>query len=88
MAEFKVKSDRWREIKGLSDVKAEQQLSGDKLETFKQYHADFKEDLEKTKQVVTMLMKDLDPPKVQPKGKNQRKRDKFAREQAYSEREY
>lgn len=88
MAENKVKSDRWREIKGLSDEEAEKQLSGDELEIFKTYHVDFKEDLEKTKQVVKMLMKDLDPVKVQPKGKNQRKRDKFAREQAYSEREY
>mmetsp|Transcript_35638 Transcript_35638/g.42562 ORF Transcript_35638/g.42562 Transcript_35638/m.42562 type:complete len:125 (+) Transcript_35638:56-430(+) len=88
MAEFKVKSDRWREIKGLSDEEAEKQLSGDELEIFKTYHVDFKEDLEKTKQVVNMLMKDLDPVKVQPKGKNQRKRDKFAREQAYSERDY
>jgi len=83
MAEFKVKSDRWREIKGLSDEEAEKQLSGDELEIFKTYHVDFKEDLEKTKQVVKMLMKDLDPVKVQPKGKNQRKRDKFAREQAH-----
>jgi len=86
MAENKAKSDRWREIKVLSDEEAEKQLSGEELEIFKTYHKDFKEDIDKTKQVVTMLMKDLDPPRIQPKGKNQRKRDKFEREQAYSER--
>merc|ERR1711862_116169 len=86
MAEQKAKADRWREIKVLSDEEAEKQLTGDELETFKAYHNDFTEDLEKTKKVVELMMKDLDPPRIKPKGKNQRKRDKWAREQAYSQR--
>ena len=84
MTEMKAKVDRWREVKILSDKDAEAQLSGEELEAHKSYHANFKEDLEKTKELVGMMMKDLDPPKVKPKGIKQKKRDKWARIQGYS----
>mmetsp|Transcript_3497 Transcript_3497/g.4070 ORF Transcript_3497/g.4070 Transcript_3497/m.4070 type:complete len:131 (-) Transcript_3497:55-447(-) len=82
IAENQAKADKWSSIRLLSDEEAEEQLSGDDLETFKEYHSNNKEDIEKLKGVATMMLKSLEPPVVAPKGKKQRKRDKWARTQA------
>jgi hypothetical protein len=71
------KANRWREIRLLSDEEAEKQLSGDELESFQSYHADIKEDLAKMKEIAAMMLKSLEPPTPPPKGKKQRKRDKW-----------
>lgn len=76
--ENQAKADRWNEIRFLSDEEAEAQLSGDELESYTGYHAEVKEGLEKLKGVSQMMLKSLEPPRVQPKGKKQRKRDKWA----------
>ena len=76
------KSKRWSEIRLLDDDEAEKQLSGEELETFKSYHQDVKDDIEKMHSIATMMLKSLEPPKVKPKGKKQRKRDAFARKKA------
>jgi len=77
IAENQAKSERWCEIRLLSDEDAEAQLSGEELESFKAYHADNKADIVKMKGVTEMMLKSLELPKIQPKGKKQRKRDKF-----------
>ena len=73
------KAARWSEIRLLSDEEAEAQLSGDELESFKSYHADVKEGIEKLEKVAEMMLKSLEPPRVKAKGKKQRKRDKWAK---------
>eukprot|EP00558_Chaetoceros_sp_UNC1202_P005283 CAMPEP_0197233068 /NCGR_PEP_ID=MMETSP1429-20130617/1232_1 /TAXON_ID=49237 /ORGANISM="Chaetoceros sp., Strain UNC1202" /LENGTH=121 /DNA_ID=CAMNT_0042691251 /DNA_START=113 /DNA_END=478 /DNA_ORIENTATION=+ len=76
-AEKKTKAERWSEIRLLSDEEAEAQLSGEELESFQGYHADIKEDLVKMKSIAEMMLKSLEPPRIEPKGKKQRKRDKW-----------
>lgn len=73
------KGARWSEIRLLSDEEAEAQLSGDELESYKSYHADVKEGIEKLEKVAEMMLKSLEPPRVKAKGKKQRKRDKWAK---------
>ena len=80
--ENEAKANRWKEIRLLSDEEAEKQLSGDELESFQTYHSAVKEDIEKMTQIATMMLKSLEPPKVQPKGKKQRKRDAWAKKKA------
>ena len=70
-----VKANRWKEIRLLSDEEAKKTLSEEELEQFNTYHTDIKEDLNKMKDIATMMLKSLEPPQVQPKGKKQRKRD-------------
>lgn len=74
-----VKANRWKEIRLLSDEEAEKQLTGEELESFTTYHANIKEDMQKMKEIATMMLKSLEPPKIQSKGKKQRKRDKWAK---------
>ena len=69
------KATRWKEIRLLSDEEAEAQLSGEELEAFTRYHTAVKEDLQKMTEVATMMMKSVEPPQIQAKGKKQRKRD-------------
>lgn len=77
IAANQAKAERWNEIRLLSDEDAEAQLSGEELESFKEYHAENKADIVKMKGITEMMLKSLEPPKIQPKGKKQRKRDKF-----------
>lgn len=79
------KADRWSEIRLLSDEEAEAQLSGDELESYKGYHSEVKEGIEKLKGISEMMLKSLEPPRIQPKGKKQRKRDKWAKTKAIAE---
>ena len=79
------KANRWKEIRLLSDEEAEAQLSGEELETFKNYHSAVKEDIEKMTQIAEMMLKSLEPPKVKAKGKKQRKRDAWAKKVAIAE---
>eukprot|EP01083_Nonionella_stella_P222378 793626_1 len=76
--EAQSKAERWSEIRLLSDEEAEAQLSGDELESYKGYHAEAKEGIDKLKGVAEMMLKSLEPPRVEPKSKKQRKRDKWA----------
>jgi hypothetical protein len=80
------KADRWSEIRLLSDEEAKEQLSGDELESYTGYHAEVKEGIEKLKAVSEMMLKSLEPPVVAPKGKKQRKRDKWAKQKAIAEK--
>jgi len=72
------KAERWKEIRFLSDEEAVAQLSGDELESYQGYHAEAKEGIEKLKSIAQLMMKSVEPPVVPPKGKKQRKRDRWA----------
>mmetsp|Transcript_15136 Transcript_15136/g.17283 ORF Transcript_15136/g.17283 Transcript_15136/m.17283 type:complete len:134 (+) Transcript_15136:147-548(+) len=76
------KAIRWKEIRLLSDEDAAAQLSGEELESYNNYHSAIKEDLTKMKEIAGMMLKSLEPPKVKPKGKKQRKRDKWIKDSA------
>ena len=81
-AEMKSTGDKWNSIRLLSDEEAEAQLSGDELEEFKTYHKRVHDDNVEIQELAKMIMKGVEPPKVQPKTKGQRKRDKWAKVQA------
>mmetsp|Transcript_18650 Transcript_18650/g.25698 ORF Transcript_18650/g.25698 Transcript_18650/m.25698 type:complete len:135 (-) Transcript_18650:175-579(-) len=80
--EIKAKMDRWAEIRLMSDEEAKENLSGDELESVLSNNKAIKEDIDKMRQLAEMMLKSVEPPKVAPKTKGQRKRDKWARKQA------
>jgi hypothetical protein len=54
-------------------------LSGEELESYTNYHAGVKEDIERAVEVAKLMLKDLEPERMKPKGKKQIKRDKWAK---------
>ena len=77
LREQKKTADRWRSIRFLSDEEAEKQLSGQELENFKAYHDTIKADFAKMRKIAELMTQEY--VQIKPKGKNQRKRDKWAR---------
>ncbi len=53
------KAERWRAIRLLSDEEAKEQLSGEELESYTNYHAGVKEDIERAVEVAKLMLKDL-----------------------------
>lgn len=80
LREQKKIADRWRSIRVLSDEEAEKQLSGQELENFKAYHDTIKADFAKMRKIAEMMTQEY--VQIKPKGKKQKKRDKWARVQA------
>jgi hypothetical protein len=79
--ERQAKAERWAEIRILSKEEAEAQLSGEELEEYKRYYVELDEDMAKMQDIAKLMLKSLEPPTVKPKGKKQRKRDKWAKKQ-------
>lgn len=79
------KAERWTEIRVLSQEEADAQLSGEELEAYNRYHAEIREGVAKLEDIAKLMLKSLEPPTVKPKGKKQRKRDKWARKQKHSQ---
>jgi hypothetical protein len=79
--ERQAKAERWFEIRTLSKEEAEAQLSGEELEAHKRYTAELEESMDKLQDIAKLMLKSLEPPTVKPKGKKQRKRDKWAKVQ-------
>lgn len=73
---------RWGEIRAMSQEEADAQLSGEELEAYNRYYKELREGVLKMEELAALMMKDVDPPRIQPKTKGQRKRDKWARVQA------
>ena len=57
-------------------------LSGEELEAYNRYYAEVREGVLKMKDLAQLMMKNVDPPRIMPKTKGQRKRDRWARVQA------
>ncbi len=72
------KIERWGEIRAMTADEAAANLSGDELEAYNRYYAEVREGVLKMKDLAKLMMKDVDPPRIAPKSKNQRKRDKWA----------
>lgn len=81
-AETRSAGNRWAEIRLLSNEEAAEQLSGDELEAFNNYHQRSSDDMDSATELATLIMKGVEIPQVKPKTKGQRKRDKFAKSQA------
>jgi hypothetical protein len=73
------KAERWRAIRLLSDEEAKEQLSGEELESYNNYHASVKTDIERAVEVAKLMLRDLEPERIKPKSKKQVKRDKWAK---------
>ena len=73
---------RWGEIRAMSQEEADAQLSGEELETYHRYYKEMREGVLQMQELAQLMMKNVEPPRIQPKTKGQRKRDKWARVQA------
>ena len=73
------KAEKFNAMRFLSEEEAQAQLSGEDLETYNRYHSEAKEGVEKLEEIAKMMLKSLEPPRVAPKGKKQRKRDAWAK---------
>ena len=80
--EIKSISDKWAEVRHLSKEEAESQLEGDWLEAYNRFHTKYDDDMERMTEIVQMVQKAIEPPKVAKKTKGQRKRDAWAKVQA------
>jgi hypothetical protein len=61
---------------------ADSQLEGEEREAYHEYHQEVREGVLKMQELAALMMKDVEPPRIKPKTKGQRKRDKWARVQA------
>ena len=66
----------------MSQEEANAQLQGEELEAYNRYYAEVREGVLKMEELANLMMKDVEPPRIAPKTKEQRKRDKWARVQA------
>jgi len=73
---------RWSEIRSMTAEEASSSLSGDELEAYNRYYAEMREGVLKMQELATIMMKGVEPPRIKPKSKGQRKRDAWARVQA------
>jgi hypothetical protein len=74
---------RWGEIRAMTQEEADAQLKGEELEAYNRYYKEMREGVLSMKALAELMMKDVEPPRIKPKSKSQRKRDRFLREQAY-----
>jgi hypothetical protein len=72
------KIERWGEIRAMTADEAAANLSGEELEAYNRYYAEVREGVLKMEELSKLMMKDVEPPRIAPKSKGQRKRDKFA----------
>jgi hypothetical protein len=72
------KITRWGEIRAMSADEAAANLAGEELEAYNNYYAEVREGVLKMQELAGLMMKDVDPPRIAPKTKGQRKRDKWA----------
>ena len=66
----------------MTKEEANANLEGEELETYNRYYEEMREGVLKMQELSRIMMKDVEPPRIAPKSKNQRKRDKWARVQA------
>mmetsp|Transcript_4212 Transcript_4212/g.5412 ORF Transcript_4212/g.5412 Transcript_4212/m.5412 type:complete len:145 (-) Transcript_4212:52-486(-) len=84
--ELRRKCERWATIKVLDEEDAKAQLEGDELQSYLDYHQHIKDDIERMVEISYLIEASMDKGKgIKAKSKNQRKRDKFARQQAYAD---
>mmetsp|Transcript_24143 Transcript_24143/g.36690 ORF Transcript_24143/g.36690 Transcript_24143/m.36690 type:complete len:131 (+) Transcript_24143:93-485(+) len=77
------KISRWGEIRSMTKEEAASNLSGEELETYNNYYTEVRDGVLKMQELAQIMMADVDKGKgVEPKTKNQRKRDKWAKVQA------
>eukprot|EP00986_Skeletonema_menzelii_P019037 scaffold27055_cov155-Skeletonema_menzelii.AAC.2 len=72
------KITRWGEIRSMTADEAAANLAGEELEAYNRYYEEVREGVLKMQELAGLMMKDVEPPRIQPKSKNQRKRDKWA----------
>ena len=66
----------------MTQEEADAQLQGEELEAYNRYFKEVREGVLKMQELAEIMMKDVEPPRIKPKTKGQRKRDKWARVQA------
>lgn len=62
----------------MSADEAAANLAGEELEAYNRYYEEVREGVLKMQELAGLMMKDVEPPRIKPKTKNQRKRDKWA----------
>jgi len=76
---------KWKEVKFMSREDAEANLDEEWLAAYNRFYEDYHKDMELMKETATAMYKQVMPEKVIKKTKGQRKRDAYAKKQAYAE---
>lgn len=79
--EIKKIVDKWNEIRHMDKEEAAS-LDGEWKEAYDRFHEKYDKDMERMKEIVKAVKKQIEPPKIGKKTKGQKKRDAFAKKVA------
>jgi hypothetical protein len=70
--------EKWREVRLYDREQAEAELDAEWLTAYNKFHDDYQQSMARMLEIKEKLGPVIEPPKIQKKGKKQRKRDLFA----------
>jgi hypothetical protein len=74
--------DKWRVVRLMDRAHAEAELDEEWMTAYNKYHENYNKHMELMKEIKEKVAVMIEPPKIEKKGKKQRKRDIFAKKQA------
>jgi hypothetical protein len=74
--------DKWRVVRLMDRTHAEAELDEEWMAAYNKYHEAYQQQIERMVEIKEKVAVMIEPPKIEKKGKKQRKRDMFARKQA------
>jgi hypothetical protein len=73
--------DKWRVVRLMDRAQAEAELDEEWMTAYNKYHEAYQQQIERMMEIKEKVAVMIEPPKIEKKGKKQRKRDMFARKQ-------
>ena len=82
--QFKIRDmvDKWRVVRLYDRAQAEAELDEEWMTAYNKYHEAYQQQMERMMEIKEKVAVMIEPPKIEKKGKKQRKRDIFAKKQA------
>jgi hypothetical protein len=74
--------DKWRVVRLMDRAQAEAELDEEWMAAYNKYHENYNKHIELMMEIKEKVAVMIEPPKIEKKGKKQRKRDIFAKKQA------
>ena len=74
--------EKWRMVRLYDRAQAEAELDEEWLTAYNKYHEKYAKDIELMLEIKAKVAVMIEPPRIEKKGKKQRKRDIFAKKQA------
>jgi hypothetical protein len=74
--------DKWRVVRLMDRAQAEAELDEEWMAAYNKYHENYSKHIELMMEIKEKVAVMIEPPKIEKKGKKQRKRDIFAKKQA------